>query len=149
MRAVVLCIGLVLAVVIPATGQQGELVSRAVGEQPLSYGTGALLVAALSGTISPDQPPSAEEVIRLLRSLEHRVPEGGGDDSLSYGDFALLMMQVFDLRGNLRYEAFPSSASAFAELQSRSLIAPGVYAGTPIPGDVAVDILSDFLEGSP
>lgn len=148
MRTVVLCIGLILAVVIPATGQQGELISRAVGERPLTYGTGALLVAALSGTIPADQPPPPEEVLALLSSLDHRVPDGTEADFLSYGNFALLMMQVFDLRGGLRYELFPSSASAFVELQRRGLITPGVYSGTPIPGDVAVDILSEFLEGS-
>ncbi|MFP4431966.1 MAG: hypothetical protein ACLFPV_12005 [Spirochaetaceae bacterium] len=129
--------------------QEGELVNRAVGESPLSFGTGAALVAALAGAVPSEQPVDPEDAVAVLGSLGYRLPDRSIDDPITYGNFALLMMQAFDVRGGLRYEIFPTSAAAFEELRSRSLLSPDVYAGTPIPGVVAVDVASHFLSDLP
>jgi hypothetical protein len=149
MRSALLSVIVLAALSLPIEAQEGELVSRAVSESPLSFGTGAGLVAALAGAVPSDQPVGPEDAVEVLRSLGYRLPDRGVDDHLTYGNFALLMMQAFDLRGGLRYEIFPTSAAAFEELRSRSLLAPGVYAGTPIPGVVAVDVVSHFLSELP
>lgn len=149
MRSALLSLILVALFSLPLDAQEGALVNRAVGETPLSFGTGAALVAALAGAVPSDQPVAPEGAVEVLRSLGYRLPDRTIDDYLTYGNFALLMMQAFDLRGGLRYEIYPTSAAAFEELQSRSLLAPGVYAGTPIPGVVAVDVVSHFLSELP
>ncbi len=128
--------------------QQGEIVSRAVGERPLTFGSAVTVVAGAAGTIPMDQAPAPDEIITLYRSLGTRLPRRAATETISYGDFALLVMQAFDLRGGLRYEIFPSRASAFAELQKRVAIDPRIDAGTSINGDVAIDILS-VLVGAP
>jgi hypothetical protein len=149
MRSVFLSLIALVALSLPLDAQEGELVNRAVAESPLTFGTGAGLVAALAGAVPSDQPVAPEDAVEVLRFLGYRLPDRGVDDHLTYGNFALLMIQTFDLRGGLRYGIFPTSAAAFEELRSRSLLAPGVYAGTPIPGVVAVDIISHFLSGLP
>lgn len=148
MRSVLLSLIVLVTVSLSIDAQEGELINRAALESPLSFGTGAELVAALAGAVPSDQGVGPGDAVDVLRFLGYRLPDRGVDEHLSYGNFALLMMQAFDLRGGLRYEVFPTSAAAFEELRARSLLTPGVYAGTPIPGVVAVDIVSHFLTGS-
>ena len=136
---------LLLCGVVGAFAQQGQVLHRAVTEDPLSVAGGAVLVAALSGAVLSDQPIDTGEAMAVLSALGHTLPSGAADSPLRYGDFALLVMEAFDLRGGLRHELFPTTGSAFREFEKRSFLPPGVYIGTPISGATALDILHHFL----
>ena len=136
---------LLLCCAVGGFAQQGEALHRAIAEDPLTVASGAALVAALAGAVPSDQPIDPDEAMAVLLALGYSLPSSGADSPLRYGDFALLVMQAFDLRGGLRHELLATTGSAFREFEKRSLLSSGVYIGTPISGAAALDILHHFL----
>jgi hypothetical protein len=131
---------------VAAAAQQGQALHRAVAESPLTLGSAAAVVAALARLVPADTEVDGPQALARLSQLGFRLPRGGPESPIGYGDFALLVMQAFDLRGGIRYAILPTPASAFAELEKRALVPPGVYERTPLPGAVAVDMLHALLE---
>ena len=123
------------------SGQSGELLDRTVGTDELTIAGAAALVAAAAGTVEPDETGG---VVDLLRSLNYRVPVGETDEPITKGGLALLVAQLFDHRGGLRYELLATRVSAFRELQSLGYYTPWEFPGEHLTGAEALDLIHRF-----
>lgn len=107
-----------------------------------------VFLAVAAGIVSPLDAASATEA--HLSALGYRLPRrrfssSGGERAserpATTGDVALLAMQFFGLRGDLRYEILPSPAAAFRVLQRRQYFAPWERSGQPISGNDIIDLV--------
>ncbi|TVR31950.1 MAG: hypothetical protein EA404_08785 [Spirochaetaceae bacterium] len=139
-------VGLLACSALTLSAQSGEILVRAVGETHISSATAAGLVAAVAGTVLPSDAAGVD--LQYLRALGYRL--GGLRDSepMTKAGFALMVAQVFDLRGGLRYELFPAPVSAFRELQHRELFFPWEYPGQSMSGRDAVNLAREVAAGA-
>lgn len=134
-----------MLLLMPATflaGQYGEIVDDAVSEAPLSLGTALRLVGTASGSLEPFA--TAEAAAETLTAVGFRLPGDGLDDPINYGDYAVLLVQLRDLRTGLVDTLLPSRRGAFRELRDRGLLREGIGPGDPISGIEAVELLRDL-----
>lgn len=101
------------------------------------------------GSLRPEI--GAQEARSTLQKLGIRLPMDPDDSPITYGGYAFLLTQLFDLRGSVAYGLFPGPRSAFDELQSRGLIPRRERSGYSVSGGDALLLLRRVVEerGSP
>ena len=120
-------------------GQYGQILHAAAGQDMLSVGESIRLVGVASGSLRPEI--GADEARSTLRKLGVRLPAGADDSPVTYGGFAFLLTQLFDLRGSITYGIFPGPGSAFDEMRARGFVGPRTRAGQPLSGPDGLLIL--------
>jgi len=143
-RVVPVAAALILGASVNVFAQYGAILHAAAGEKELTVGSSLLLVGTAAGTLRPEV--SADEARSALQKLGFRLPQSGDGAPITYGDFAFLITQAFDLRGSVAYGLFPGSGSAFDELQSRGLIPRGAQSGGPVSGQDALLLVRRLVE---
>ncbi|NBC29219.1 MAG: hypothetical protein GVY29_04415 [Spirochaetes bacterium] len=132
-RVLAKTVTLLILATFSAYGQYGEMMNAVVSENPLTLGSAALLLGNAAGTV--DQFSTSEAALDQIRGLGVRFPDGDAASAVDYGDLALIITQLWDLRGGLLYEIVPTRRSAFRELVSRNVVAatsrPGQYVSGP------------------
>jgi len=144
MKRAGLFVAALLAVVsVNLFGQYGQILHAAAGQDPLSTGESIRLLGVASGSLRPEIGP--EEARSTLQRLGVRLPKGPDDSPITYGGYAFLMTQLFDLRGSIAYGLFPGPRSAFNELRGMGLIPARARQGHPISGPDALLLLRQVL----
>ena len=111
-----------------AGAQSGALMYTISNRDSVSRADARVFLSASAGILPLDDN---------LLSLEN----GSVDRPATRGDVALLVMQLFDLRGDLRYELLPSTRSAFRVLQGEGFFLPWSRAGQPVTGVELIDFV--------
>jgi hypothetical protein len=124
-------------------GQYGPILHAAADQERISVGDSIRLLGVASGTLRPEI--GAEEARATLRKLGVRVPKAADESPITFGGYAYLLTQLFDVRGSAGYGIFPGPRSAFNELRSRGLVPAIARAGHPISGPDALLVLRRFL----
>ena len=146
MKRVVLAVVVLLTAVSPSLfAQYGTILHTAAGEEWLTIGSSIRLVGAVSGSLRPEV--SAEEARTTLQKLGIRLPSAPDGSPITYGGYAFLITQLFDLRGSVAYGLFPGPRSAFDELQAQGLIPRRARSGNPVSGVDALLLLRRVVEG--
>ncbi len=135
---------LILGACVNVFAQYGAILHAAAGEKELSVGTSIRLVGAAAGTLRPEV--GSDEARSALQKLGFRLPQAPDASAITYGGFAFLVTQLFDLRGSAAYVLFPGPRSAFDELASRGLIPRGTQSGGPISGLDALLLVRRLVE---
>jgi len=140
MKRAGLVVAALLAVVsVNLFGQYGQILHAAAVQDPLSVGESIRLLGVASGSLRPEI--GLDEARSTLQKLGIRLPKSADDSPITYGGYAFLLTQLFDLRGSIAYGIFPGPRSAFDELRARGLIAPRARPGQPVSGPDAVLLL--------
>ena len=124
--------------------QYGQVLHAAAGQEALSIGVSIRLLGVASGSLRPEI--GADEARATLQKLRIRLPKGTDDTPITYGGYAFLVTQLFDLRGSLAYGLFPGPLSAFNELRARGWIPSLARSGQPISGPDALLLLRRILD---
>jgi hypothetical protein len=119
--------------------QYGQILHAAAGQDPLSIGGAIRLLGVASGSLRPEIGPG--EARSTLQKLGIRLPKSPDDSPITYGGYAFLVTQLFDLRGSIAYGLFPGPHSAFDELRARGMIPSRARPGQPVSGPDAVLLL--------
>jgi len=143
-RVVLAVVALLTAVSANLFAQYGTILHTAAGEEWLTIGSSIRLVGATSGSLRPEISP--EEARTTLQKLGIRVPSAPDESPITYGGYAFLITQLFDLRGSVAYGLFPGPRSAFDELQARGLIPRRARPGNPVSGVDALMLLRRVVE---
>jgi len=109
--------------------QSNEELDRFLGQEYADLKTTVWLVYISSGELPLEAV--ADEAMESLLASEHarrfvKIPE---NSPIKYGEFALLMMDLYDLPGGLMYHIIPSPRYAAREFTSRRWMP-----GNPEPG---------------
>jgi hypothetical protein len=140
MRRAGLIVAALLAVAsVNLFAQYGPILHAAAGQDPLSIGESIRLVGVASGSLRPEI--GLEEARSTLQKLGVRLPKGADDSPITYGGFAFLLTQLFDLRSSITYSIFPGPRSAFKELRARGLVGSRMRSGQPLGGPDALLLL--------
>ena len=124
-------------------GQYGPILHAAAGQDPLSVGESIRLLGVASGSLRPEI--GAEEARATLQKLGVRLPRGADETPITWGGYAFLLTQLFDLPGSVVYGIFPGPRSAFKGLQERGLVPDTARAGHPLGGTDALLLLRRVL----
>ena len=138
-RAGLIVAALFAVVSVNLFGQYGQILHAAAGQDPLSIGESIRLLGVASGSLRPEIGP--DEARSTLQKLGIGLPKGPDDSPVTYGGYAFLVTQLFDLRGSIAYGLFPGPRSAFNELRGLGLIPSRVRQGHLISGPDALLLL--------
>jgi len=125
--------------------QYGQIIDEVAGQEALTVGASLRLLGVAAGSIAPELGPA--DVRPALSRLGIRVPRDPDDSRISYGEFAFLLMQLYDRPGGLASRIMPGPRAAFRDLQASGFIPPTARAGYPISGPDALLLQRRFLEG--
>ena len=125
-------------------GQYGLVLHSAVTEDRLSVGASIRLLGVASGSLRPEI--GADEARATLTRLGITLPRDPDDSPITFGSFAFLLCQLFDVRGGVMYGIFPGPRSAFNELLTRGLLPAYARPGGPISGPDALLVLRRFIQ---
>ncbi len=124
--------------------QYGLVLHTAVSEDRLSVGASIRLLGVAAGSLRPEI--GAEEARATLTRLGIKLPRDSDDSPITFGNFAFLLCQLFDLRGGVMYGLFPGPRAAFNELVVRGLLPAHARPGAPISGPDALLVLRRFIQ---
>jgi hypothetical protein len=119
--------------------QYGPVLHTAAGQDPLTIGESIRLIGIASGSLRPEI--GADEARATLQRLKIRLPKGADESPITWGGYAFLVTQMFDIRGSLTYGLFPGPRSAFNEVRAQGLVPSLARAGQPISGVDALLLL--------
>jgi len=140
MKRAGLVVAALLAVVsVNLFGQYGQILHAAAGQDPLSIGESIRLLGVASGSLRPEI--GLDEARSTLQKVGIRPPKSPDDSPITWGSYAFLVTQLFDLRGSIAYGLFPGPRSAFNELRARGLIPSRARPGQPVSGPDALFLL--------
>lgn len=142
-RAVLVVAALLAAGAVNLFGQYGQILHAVADQDPLSIGESIRLLGVASGSLRPEIGP--DEARATLQKIGVRLPKGGDESPITYGEYAFLLTQLFDLRGSLMYGVFPGPRSAFNELRGRGLVPSRARPGQLISGPDALLLLRHVL----
>ncbi len=120
-------------------GQYGPILHAAAAQDPLSIGESIRLLGVASGSLRPEI--GLDEARSTLQKIGIRLPKSPDDSAITWGGYAFLVTQLFDLRGSIAYGLFPGPRSAFDELRARGLVPTRARPGQPVDGSDAVLLL--------
>ena len=125
-------------------GQYGLVLHSAVSEDRLSVGASIRLLGVACGSLRPEI--GLEEARATLARLRITLPKDPDESPITFGNFAFLLCQLFDVRGGVMYGLFPGPRSAFNELWSRGLLPAYARSGGLIGGPDALLVLRRFIQ---
>ncbi|HTP59781.1 MAG TPA: hypothetical protein VMM82_12745 [Spirochaetia bacterium] len=136
--------GVLLCVATSLFAQYGQIIEQVAGQDPLSVGASLRLLGAAAGSIAPEMgiPDARASLVRL----GIRVPAGSVDSPISYGEFAFLLVQLYDQPQSLSSRIMPGPRAAFRDLKERGLIPAAARPGFTISGADALLLQRKFLE---
>ncbi|WP_020611884.1 hypothetical protein [Sediminispirochaeta bajacaliforniensis] len=120
-------------------GQSNEIIDEILAEPQLSPAAAAYLLASLS---DGNQAPATME--EALASLSGQFVDVG--ESISVGEFALLLQENLDLPRGLGSLVYPSPRYALRDLRFLGIIQMKAHPATPLSGEGALRILGRALE---
>ena len=124
-------------------GQYGPILHAAAGQDWISVGDSIRLIGVASGSLRPEI--GAEEARATLGRLGVRLPLAADESPITWGGYAYLLTQLFDLPGSVAYGIFPGPRSAFNELRARGLIPDTRRPGHPLSGPDALLLLRQVM----
>jgi hypothetical protein len=143
-RVVLATLTLLVAACMNLFAQYGTILHTASREDRLTIGSSILLVGVAAGSLRPEI--GVAEARSTLQKLGMRLPSAPDGEPVTYGGYAFLLTQLFDLRGSLAYGLFPGPRSAFDELQTRGLIPRRERSGHFLSGGDALLLLRRIVE---
>lgn len=138
-RAGLLVAALLCLVSMDLFAQYGQILHAAAGQDPLSTGESIRLLGVASGSLRPEI--GLDEARTTLAKVGVRLPKSPDDFPITWGGYAFLVTQLFDLRSSIAYGLFPGPHSAFDELRARHLVPPRARSGQTLSGADAVLLL--------
>ena len=129
----------------PLFAQYGPIIDRAAAGDGVSIGASIMLLGVASGSLAPEA--GLADARATLSRLGFRLPRGEDEAPIRWGDFSYLLVQLFDLRGDLSYGLFPGPRSALRLLERRGLLAPNALPSRFLSGPDALLVLRRFEEG--
>jgi hypothetical protein len=142
-RAWPIVVALLVAASANLFGQYGPILHAAADQERITIGESIRLLGVAAGSLRPEI--GAEEARTTLQKLHVRLPRESDDTPITFGQYAYLLTQLFDVPGSVAYGIFPGPRSAFKDLQARGLVPEMARAGHPLSGGDALLVLRKFL----
>lgn len=114
-----------LSATFPLAAQYGPILDGLVESRELTAGAAVRFLGVAAGSVAPEM--GEEEAQAILLRLGYRLPKAPLDGILRYGDLCLLVIQLYDLPGDVSYRLFPGPRTAFRSLRSLGLLPEGAH----------------------
>lgn len=112
-RRLVIVFALLLAVTLGAAAQSNETIDQILAQEIATVGSAAYVALSAGDLVNDDSSPrKAVEVAIAAGWLD---PAVSAEDPTGFGQFAHLLMQVFEVPGGLMYRIFPGPRYATRE----------------------------------
>jgi hypothetical protein len=138
----ILFIGLGMHGFLPA--QSNALIDDFLAEESASFGKAVYFVMAASAIIAEDS--SLEGAVNALEARGWLAKGKKPDESITLGEYSLLIMKAMDIRGGIMYRIFPRPRYAARELDYLGFIVGKSHPGRSISGEEALRMLGRILE---
>jgi hypothetical protein len=142
-RAWPLVVALLVAASANLFGQYGPILHAAADQERITVGESIRLLGVAAGSLRPEI--GAEEARSTLLNLHVRLPRSSDETPITFGEYAYLLTQLFDVPGSVAYGIFPGPRTAFNELRARGLVPELARAGHFLGGADALLVLRRFL----
>jgi hypothetical protein len=143
-RAVIFALGTLAFSAQALHAQYGQVMDRLAGQEEAGVAASIRFLAVAAGSLAPEI--GEEEARAAVRTLGVVLPDPPADRPISYGEFAFLAVQFFDIPGGFFYGLFPGPMTAFRDLQARGLIPADARAGDRLSGAKALMLMDAILQ---
>lgn len=130
-------------VLLPLAAQSNQLIDRMLADEGADVADAAYLVLLSAGSIEESASPA--DAVSYAREKGWLSQEIEGSQTITFGRFSYLMMEVHGASGGIMYSLIPGPRYAAREAVfqgwSRRQIAPG----DEISGETAVRVLGNYL----
>lgn len=131
------------SVLIGLPAQSNQLVDRMLEDEGADVAD-AVYMVLLSGDVI-EESASPGEAVNYARQQGWLPEEVTGDDTITFGRFAFLIMQVHGERGGIMYSLIPSPRYAAREAVFKEWSLRSLPPGEEISGETAVRVLGNYL----
>lgn len=111
---------LLLFVSFSSFAQQNSVIDDLLQEEKATFGNCVYLVLSASGVIDESLLP--EEAVAGLEFRDLHFRPKKADDFITFGEFAVLLMEGFEFKGGLFYTIFPGPRYASREMVFKGFI---------------------------
>ncbi len=134
---------LILLCAAVVSAQSADALTKMIEADESTVGETAYFLAVYLGSV----PESASEAdaIRALQDAEICKAGVNADDSLTYKDFAGLIMRTWNVKGGLMYSITKADRYALRELQAMGLISAGADPQAIVSGYDALATINDCM----
>jgi hypothetical protein len=115
-----------------------DIMDQILAQEELTYGSAAWLVLTGTGVLSDEA-----SIDDAVMEMGQRVPKIAADRDriITLGEFSLLVMKGWEIKGGLFYSLIPSPRYALRELRFLEIVQGRAYCRMKITGERAVRIL--------
>ena len=135
---------LLIASALALSAQSNELINALLDEAEADFGK-AVYLALTAGALIPEDA-SVEEALAELNARQWNIGEKTAEDPMNLGEYAYLLMRIFDVQGGLMYRLFPGPRYAARELAFREIVRGDPSPGRALSGEEAMRILGALME---
>lgn len=123
--------------------QSNEIIDRILAEELITYGSASYLLLFAAGELEEDATltSAVAAIDRRGDGLDYRT----ANVTITLGEFALLTMRVFDIRGGIAYSLLPVPRYAARELTFRGVIQGQTYPRMNLSGERSMRIIGRVL----
>ncbi len=146
---VVMLIGvLYLVCVIPLFSQSNELIDSILAEREAKFGVSVYLVLAAANLVDRNiETKNAGEVaVKFLKDAGWGIKVKRTDSYITLGEYSLVLMEAFKMKGGIMYTLFPSPRYASRELYYHGFIDGNRDPYRKISGDEVVLMLRNVMD---
>ncbi len=137
-----ICSILAVLIATPLAAQDAAFLDRASSAAALAPADAAYLVmVAAERAEEGSTPEKALEAAIALGAVKAGVGEG-----MDLGEYSLLVMKAFGLKGGIFFSLFPSPRYAYKELVHRGFLQGDVDPADPLSGALALRVVGAVLE---
>ncbi len=137
-------IGLLLLMPLAAFGQFSSALDDILEQSELQCGQAAYLALNAAGAAGETIEPQAAWA--QIQEYDWFSSDKQATDSVSLGEYSLMLMQLFEIPGGIMYSLFPSARYASRELGFLGIIPQNAGAYRTLDGSEAVSILGQVLQ---
>jgi hypothetical protein len=140
MKRLFLTAGLLFCLLFPLSAQSNQIMDEILAEPALTAPSAAYLL--LSAADGAAQPETREQALQLMAE-----DFAGTGDTLTMGEFSLLVQKQFDLPRGLASRLFGTPRYALRDLKFQRIIQGRAHPSTPLSGERALRIIGRVLSG--
>ena len=123
---------------------QEQFIDELLEQKEITFGKAVHLVLSAAEMIKEDD--TEIKAIETLLDKSSHIKEKMPDDVISLGDYALIIMQVFNMKGGILYSLFPNDRYAARELAYLGFLDVKRSPYVKISGEEALRIFSRVLK---
>lgn len=143
-RRLVLVFALLLVVTLGAAAQSNETIDQILAQDVATVGSAAYVALSAGDLVNDDSSP--QKAVEVAIQAGWLDPAASVDDPAGFGQFAHLLMQVFEVKGGLMYRILPGPRYATREFTYSGWSPIRIGPADQFSGSFLLSVTGIFLE---